>query len=346
VDGKAALGGEPAPLGVQIQESLLAGTEIVRANVNSAAKGVFRACGLTPGKYRATATDSHKLTGSVEFIIEHSDIHDIQVNIDPVRLRLSAAWDGDPPPEVPPRPYSWIKIKDSWVAFDIKEKKMVPGAPPDDLLKALQASEVGEGGSGMRMTDAVQRFLLAERPRELRLRIIGADNQDAAAIVVTVPYEGALEHELSGGDYVVDARVSGSYIKQITFNGVTYPDRLLHLVPGSGGVLSFLVAHDGGAIAFSVRDADGNPVPEATILLVPETATDVATIAGSMQSGQTDRDGSFVSETLAPGKYRAVALTKYAESMEKLSQAFAASDPIEVSLKATVKATLHPVALR
>jgi hypothetical protein len=242
-----------------------------------------------------------------------------------------------------------MKTRDSWLAFDNKEKKIVPGAPPDELLKAVQASELGEERNGLTVTDALRRVLEADHPRDLRLQLIGAANQDDAAIRVAVPYEGPFQHELSGGDYVVDARVSGSYVKQIAFNGVGYPDQLLRLAPGSGGVLSLLVARDGGAIAFSVKDADGNPIPEATVLLVPEKVAGVAAVAGSMQSGQTDRDGKFVSETLAPARYLAVALAKQPrytpELMESLSRVFAATHSIEVLPKTTVKATLQPVSL-
>src|SRR5262249_45262813 len=153
---------------------------------SSQSNGDFRACGLSPGRYRVTATDGRKLTGSVEFSIADSDVHDIKVDIDPVRLRLDIAWEGDPPSEGPllPNFYSFGKVGNSWAAFS-KDGRVLPDALPPGLLKGLQSSEVGEGVSNsFRTTDSLRRALDGLTPRDIRLHLIGADNQDDASFRV------------------------------------------------------------------------------------------------------------------------------------------------------------------
>jgi hypothetical protein len=343
VDGKAEAGGQPAVLPLKIQESVLAGTNIVRAEAKSTAPdGAFRVCGLTPGSYRIWAAESPKLGGFADFVIADADVRDVLLPVDAVNLTLDLKWEGDAPPEGPKIPVSIAKIGNSWVGFSEEGEQV---ALPQQLLKALQGTEAGEGAqNSFTTTDASRRAAESLRPREVRLQLAGAGSDDDADMRSDVPFEGRFGRQLSAGDYAVDAHISGSYVKRITFDNVNVPDRVLHLVGGVASTLGIVFAHDGGYIDFTVKDKDGNPVPEARVVFLPADVTDAALASRWMQSERSDGGGMCSSETLAPGKYRALALTRpprqTPEEMEKLLQALRSSPVIELAPKTTVKAEL------
>ena len=49
-----------------------------------------------------------------------------------------------------------------------------------------------------------------------------------------------------------------------------------------------------------VADKDGNPVADANVVILPETAGSEAKLAAEMVSGQVDQNGAWSSNMLAP----------------------------------------------
>ena len=348
VDGRIEVDGQPVARGLKIYEPALAGTQIVRAEARSEVpSGAFRVCGLTPGSYRLLTSEPPNLTGSADVFIADSDVHKIQLAIDRASLRLELAWEGDPPPEGPELSDAvFLKAGNSWVAAS-KEGEVLPVALPPRLLNVLKDSESGES---MQLQRALLDELLNLTPRNVRLQLSGAGNEAGAGAQIGIPYEGPFNRELGAGDYIVNAAISGSYVKRMTVDSVVSSDRLLHLAGGLTSTLGILFARDGGTIAFTVKDTDGNPVNQAAILVLPADATGAALASATVRSGLSDVTGNYTSETLPPGKYRAVALTRplrqTPEAMEKLLAALANSPAIDLAPNAAVHTALHPVSLK
>ena len=97
----------------------------------------------------------------------------------------------------------------------------------------------------------------------------------------------------------------GQYLKDITCGGRS----VLHGRAGLGagvscGDLRFLVADDGATLAVAVEDENANPIPDAWVAIIPETAATESEMAASMRIGQADASGAFTAASLPPGKYR------------------------------------------
>jgi hypothetical protein len=103
-------------------------------------------------------------------------------------------------------------------------------------------------------------------------------------------------------------RAPGIYIKDVTFGdrSVMYePLRPAAAMNGSG--LRVVMAHDGGTLAVQVNDKDGNPGIDLWVLVIPSEVRSEGELAARLVQGQTDQTGQFTTQTLAPGKYYAVA---------------------------------------
>jgi len=68
-----------------------------------------------------------------------------------------------------------------------------------------------------------------------------------------------------------------------------------------------VMAHDGGTLAVQVNDKDGNPGIDLWVLVIPSEVRSEGELAARLVQGQTDQTGQFTTQTLAPGKYYAVA---------------------------------------
>jgi hypothetical protein len=137
----------------------------------------------------------------------------------------------------------------------------------------------------------------------------------------------------------------GLYLKDITYAGVSIREEPLR--PGSApgnAALRLVVARDSGSISAKVADQDGNPVSDANILVMPAESNSEASLAASLKSGQTDQNGTYISGSLAPGKYlvlgSAAPVDRSPESIGNLWRARSQARPVEVAPNNTVQVTL------
>jgi hypothetical protein len=91
-----------------------------------------------------------------------------------------------------------------------------------------------------------------------------------------------------------------SYIKSARFGGVDILSQPFHS-GDAGAVLEIVIASDSGSIAGTVVDEKSRPVRGAQAVLVPERARNRVDL---YHSAETDRDGKFSFEGIAPGDYK------------------------------------------
>ena len=154
-------------------------------------------------------------------------------------------------------------------------------------------------------------------------------------------------------DYAVDTRAisSGWYAKSITCGGQS----VLHGVAPMGGAMScgalrFVFAHDGGTLTARVADKDGNPISDAWVAIIPESAATEAEMSAVMTIGQTGPNGVYSSSTLAPGKYRVLATNETidmaANRVDKLWAAQSLGQEVEIGANTSVQVKLELQALK
>jgi hypothetical protein len=143
----------------------------------------------------------------------------------------------------------------------------------------------------------------------------------------------------------------GRYLKEITCGGRS----VLHGVAPLGGAAScgalrFVIAHDGGTLTARVADKDSNPIPDAYVAIVPESAATEAEMSAAMTVGQTGLNGVYSASALAPGKYRVLATNETidlaANRVDKLWAAQSGGQEVEVGANASVQVKLEPQTLQ
>jgi len=153
-------------------------------------------------------------------------------------------------------------------------------------------------------------------------------------------------------DYVVRATVNGPglYIKDVEYGGrsVHYePLRLGSAMPGAG--MRVVVGHDGATLTAQVGDKDGNPVPDANVLILPAVIGSEAELAARLVSGQTNQYGQYTSITLRPGKYYVAAsgdsMDATPETIGKVWRSRNRFKEVELAASASAQVTLEPVKL-
>ena len=140
------------------------------------------------------------------------------------------------------------------------------------------------------------------------------------------------------------------YLKDITYGGLS----ILHEPLGVGramgnATLRVIVAPNGGYVSAKVADKDGNPVPDSYVIIVPSSANSESALATNLISGQTDQNGVYSSDMLAPGKYLTLAssapVDSTPESIGKLLRSRSHAQEVEIAANMTAQVTLPPVAL-
>lgn len=140
------------------------------------------------------------------------------------------------------------------------------------------------------------------------------------------------------------------YLKDITYGGLS----ILHEPLGVGramgnATLRVIVAPNGGYMSAKVADKDGNPVPDSYVLIVASSATSESALAANLITGQTDQNGVYSSDMLAPGKYLVLATSapvdSTPESMGKLLRSRSHAQEVAIAANGTAQVTLPPVAL-
>ncbi|HUB79247.1 MAG TPA: carboxypeptidase-like regulatory domain-containing protein [Bryobacteraceae bacterium] len=307
VQGTVKAGGKPLGTDLTIELSALARAGIaLEPRVQSAGDGTFRACGLAAGDYTISGPDRH-FRDEQSFTIADSDVHGVELNLDPALVRREFVWEGDPPAEPTEEP----------AAAESKSPS------PLDFAEKQFGSPMG---------------------REVVLPLNGVRFR------ARIPYSDAAPVEMSAGDFPLSVQLSaGCYVKEITYGGVPLIDGVLHLIPGSSGTLRIVAAQGGATISAKVEDGEGQPIRDTVVAVIPEGVETAPQFA--MQAHQADADpgGNFTSETLAPGKYRVLALTRRykptEEDMAKLLALLLSARKVEVGRNENVHLTLHPVSI-
>jgi hypothetical protein len=183
------------------------------------------------------------------------------------------------------------------------------------------------------------------------IAILTAAGRVALSVEKSFPFAGAFPIHLPAGDYDVDATVTGElYVKQMTYGGANLLHHTMQFAGADGDTpLRIVVGRDGGRLAVTVNDADSHAVPAATVLIMPEEVTSVASLATRMVVGQADHSGGYTSATLAPGKYSLLACTRTVrrtpEDLGKLFDARSKAQTVELGPKVTTSATIQAVHL-
>ena len=179
----------------------------------------------------------------------------------------------------------------------------------------------------------------------LRTHYMGENSSARADIPGAFSFSGLLID-----DYVVRATVNapGLYIKDVTYGGrsVHYePLRLGSAMAGAG--MRVVVGHDGATLTAQVGDKDGNPVPDARVLILPAVIGSEAELAARLVSGQTNQYGQYTSITLPPGKYYVAAtgdsIDSTPETISKVWRARNRFKEVELAPSASAQATLEPL---
>jgi hypothetical protein len=138
------------------------------------------------------------------------------------------------------------------------------------------------------------------------------------------------------------------YVKDITYSGQSILHKPLNVGSAIGkATLRIVVATDGGVIAGNVTDKDGNPIPDASVTVMPADAESEAILAAALDAEPADQNGAWSTKRLAPGKYYVVAsnapFDMTPESIGRLWQLHTRAQEVELGPGATVQVTLTPL---
>jgi hypothetical protein len=167
----------------------------------------------------------------------------------------------------------------------------------------------------------------------------------------TIPGQFVLADVLSDSYWV---RLYGlpakAYVKEATYGGRNILAEPLE--PGTAigdASIRIVLASDGATVETTVSDKDGNGIGDARVLLMPVTIPSEAALAAAIISGQCDQRGQWKSNSLAPGKYYALAVkTPHDNSPETIAKIWARRthmQEVELVAKRSLALTLSPVAL-
>ena len=152
-------------------------------------------------------------------------------------------------------------------------------------------------------------------------------------------------------DYSITASVSppapGVYVKNIFYGTASVLHAPLRAGSAVGnGEIRVVLARDGGSIAVKVADKDGNPVPHIRVAIMPEDVHSEAELPDRLVSGDTDQDGNYSYEVLAPGKYLVLATTmRIDRTVERIGKLWGARNQakvVEVGPNASAQVTIEP----
>jgi hypothetical protein len=115
--------------------------------------------------------------------------------------------------------------------------------------------------------------------------------------------------------------------------------------------LRVTLATDGGTVTVKATDNKGNPLPDTNICILPSTYTSDAQLAAAAVIGNTDQDGIWKSDMLAPGKYYALATDQslaelFPERVTALRNALTRATELNLSKGSSQTITVSLVALR
>lgn len=379
IDGKIQVSGKPSSYSFAIQDSSLTGTNLARLRSSAAEDGTFHACGLSPGSYRLST-----LEGSTEFAVSNSDMHHVDLSVESAHLRLQVDWDGDaPPPEAPPldaaseatlrKIASQAGMGDTVSDDDLKKlairvaQRLTRPDPDDKEFSKLLNDLITNPDTAVEMGKLAGNL----RPSANMVNVtLGNATSNPLQQLMAIPSEGPFRDAIPPGEYIVDVRslslrfqlpvvftnarapvamgATDSYVKEVTYANLKLAEGMLRIGPAASGTLRVLMAYGTATLAVSVTDTEGKPVPDATVMVIPDSATSAPLLSRLMTRGQADENGNYTSPPLAPGKYRVLATSQrlrwaVPEDLEKLLPVSFQANPVELASQATGRMTVPAV---
>jgi hypothetical protein len=137
------------------------------------------------------------------------------------------------------------------------------------------------------------------------------------------------------------------YVKDVTYGGESVWHKSLHLGSKPAGVgLEVILAHDGGTLHARVADDKGEPIGEATVVLIPKAAATNMELADTRLVGITNNRGETALASVPPGEYWALAtddyFTDYAvETITALFEARSKAEEVNIGPNASVNVKLE-----
>jgi hypothetical protein len=118
----------------------------------------------------------------------------------------------------------------------------------------------------------------------------------------------------------------------------------------AGSELRVIVGHDGGVLKTRVADDEGQPIGDATVVVIPKEATTHLLLAETRVAENTNQHGEYTSPGLAPGAYYVLAMEDdftdlSPETISTLFDARSKAEEVEIGPNATVEMTLEPLKL-
>ncbi|HUG82672.1 MAG TPA: carboxypeptidase-like regulatory domain-containing protein [Bryobacterales bacterium] len=141
------------------------------------------------------------------------------------------------------------------------------------------------------------------------------------------------------------------YVKDVTYGGTSVLHRPLKLGSAmAGSELRVVVDHDGGVLKARVTDGEGQPIGDATVILIPKEATTNLRLAETRVAEKTDQNGEYTSPGLAPGAYYVLVTEDdftdlSPETISTLFDARSKAEEVEIGPNATVELKLDPLKL-
>ena len=318
VEGKIQIDGASSS-NFAIQEASLARTRLARLRGYAAEDGTYHACGLSPGTYRLV-TDA----GFAEFAVSVSDLPHVDLSVEKANLQLQVDWDGDAPAAEVPK----LDGAAETVLRKLAGEMGMTDAGEDDLRKLLTQiyspalDDAKSREAVKRLAESDPSFLgemaMARRRVEgpsdsVSVLLAGDSTASQPSSGARIPFSGAFGNPILAGDYTVEVESRGRhdpYTKEVSYNGLPLAGDLLRLAPGASGTLRVVVARGTASLAVRAADANGNSAPDATVIVIPDSVTNMPALSRVLTHGQTDQNGSYTSRSLAPGKYRILATSQ------------------------------------
>lgn len=167
---------------------------------------------------------------------------------------------------------------------------------------------------------------------------------------MTVPGQFSFNHVYED-EYAVKVSdlPAGAYVKDITYNGRSILYDALRVGRESGqSSLRIVLARDGGSVTVRMADKDDNPLPDVTVVLLPELSRSDGVLASTMVVGQTDQNGEWSSSILAPGKYFVIGtkapIDKSPEGISRLTGMRTKAYELQINSGVSARLMLTPIA--
>ena len=107
-------------------------------------------------------------------------------------------------------------------------------------------------------------------------------------------------------------RIPGYAVASMVVNGVELPAGSPVDLQSSESLVTFVLTTELGTVSGTVHSSDGQPVPDATVLLASESLAEASeqssTLPPGLEEGVSDAAGRFSFAGLAPGQYKLIAL--------------------------------------